>query len=230
VRRGRDGRGRGTALTGNGVLNTVRACPNTEALAESGREGAAAGTGGLGRLILVCLAEAAECGKALFDAGMAHASNVQVTRDSVTGAALGSVGSAVRCGFFGVFGTITFWMFGIFSFLGWVEIDTTRDRVSAWNWFDIGRDENLPERACARHIDEPGVDTLGVELMVAGENAQVLALDKVVGTDGTGEVTRISCIVPWYRLGGLRLGLTGCRLAGDVLLRGCRGVLMVRIV
>ena len=55
----------------------------------------------------------------------------------------------------------------------------------------LGEGRYLPEGTSARHVDKPRVDTLWVELMVAWEDPQVLALDEVIGTDGAGEVTSI---------------------------------------
>lgn len=118
----------------------MRARANAEALAETGREAVATGAGCLiGRLILVGFADAAQCGETLFDAGVVHAASVEVTCESVAVAALGGIGgSAVGCDVFGVFGIFTFWMVGILSFLGWVEVDTAGDGVRR-GLGDIGR-------------------------------------------------------------------------------------------
>lgn len=42
---------------------------------------------------------------------------------------------------------------------------------------------NIPERAGARHVDQPRVDTRWVEFVVAGKHADVLANSKVLCAD-----------------------------------------------
>jgi hypothetical protein len=87
--------------------------------------------------------------------------------------------------------------FGILLGLGWVEVDAAVEggvssilgKICAKGGRPAVR--NLPKGTCARYIDKPRVNTLWVELVVAWQNPQVLALDKVIGTDRAGEVTAI---------------------------------------
>lgn len=41
--------------------------------------------------------------------------------------------------------------------------------------------------ASARDVEKPGVDAFGVELVVAGENADILTFSEVIRADGAGQ-------------------------------------------
>ena len=45
-----------------------------------------------------------------------------------------------------------------------------------------------PKRTCARYVDQPGIDAVGVELVVAGKHPHILAHVEVLGADGAAEV------------------------------------------
>lgn len=52
-------------------------------------------------------------------------------------------------------------------------------------------ERNIPQWTSPRHIHQPWIDTLGMELVVAREDPQILPLDKVIRTDRARKVTGV---------------------------------------
>lgn len=80
---------------------------------------------------------------------------------------------------------------------GRIEVDPTKKReCQCMSQQHVSRVDS-PKRTRPRHIDQPWVNTLRMELMIARQDSHVLAFDKVVGTDGTHVVARfIGVFVP----------------------------------
>lgn len=52
-------------------------------------------------------------------------------------------------------------------------------------WYIYGRVIDIPQWTGARDVHQPWIDTFRVELMGTRQHTEILALDKVVGTDRT---------------------------------------------
>ena len=75
----------------------------------------------------------------------------------------------------------------IFFRLGRVEVNST-SQVSSQHNGQMEEKLDLPQRTSTRHIHKPWIDTFGMELMVAWQQTDILALDKIIRTDRTGKV------------------------------------------